>query len=384
MKLLPLFVFWGLWFLGFSTRTAFSPILPLIEDHFGLSHGEAGSLFTSLSFGYSLSLLATGRFGARWGYKKTLVSGCIGTSLVLIGFQWVESYPVFHLLFFLLGLNGGTYLPSVIAIITATYEARFWGRVIGFHETAAGLSIFSIPLLVPMALEFISWRHVLLLLGILMVPLLILFWKVAIEPNREFGQAGIRYRDLLRRKSIWIMAFLWVLSAANSLGIYSILPLYLIKEQGIGFDLANLLFGVSRAGGIFFPLAMGLLADRYGYRNMLILTLLCNGLITVALSLAPTLPLLFVALVLQAIFSVAFFPVAFIAVSRLTSLSERSMALGIIISAGVIFGAGGAPFILGMVADRLNFKTGLCVLGILTALSSFAVHSLKEASSGEK
>jgi len=29
MKLLPLFVFWGLWFLGFSTQTAFSPSSPM-------------------------------------------------------------------------------------------------------------------------------------------------------------------------------------------------------------------------------------------------------------------------------------------------------------------------------------------------------------------
>ncbi len=380
MKLLPLFVFWGLWFLSFSNRTAFSPILPLLEDLLGLSHGEAGSLFTSLSLGYSLSLLATGRFVSHWGYRKTVVFGYLGNSLSLICFQWAKNYIVFHLLFFLLGLTMGTYLPSAIAIITATYEERFWGRVIGFHETAAGLSIFSIPLLLPIALEFISWRHVLLLLGILPLLLLIPFWKVAIEPNRAFPQAGSRHRDLLRRKSVWIMAFLWILSAANSLGVYSILPLFLIKEQGIGFDLANFLFGISRAGGIFFPLAMGLLADRHGYRNMLILALLSTGLGTVALSLAPTLPLLFVALVLQAIFSVAFFPVAFIAVSRLTSVSERSMALGIIISAGVIFGGGGAPFILGIVADRLNFKTGLCILGILTALSSMAVLSLRDVS----
>ncbi len=32
MKLFPLFVFWCLWFLNFSSRAVFSPILPLVED----------------------------------------------------------------------------------------------------------------------------------------------------------------------------------------------------------------------------------------------------------------------------------------------------------------------------------------------------------------
>jgi len=45
MKLLPLFIFWCLWFLNFSTRTIFSPILPLIEDNLSLSHGAAGVIY---------------------------------------------------------------------------------------------------------------------------------------------------------------------------------------------------------------------------------------------------------------------------------------------------------------------------------------------------
>ena len=72
MKLLPLFIFWCLWFLNFSTRTVFSPILPLIEDHLSLSHGEAGGFFSSLSIGYGLTLLIAGRFASVWGYKRDL------------------------------------------------------------------------------------------------------------------------------------------------------------------------------------------------------------------------------------------------------------------------------------------------------------------------
>ena len=52
------------------------------------------------------------------------------------------------------------------------------------------------------------------------------------------------------------------------------------------------------------------------------------------------------------------------------------MTLGFIIAIGVIFGTGGSPFILGMVADHLNFKVGILGLGVLTALSSLMVRFL--------
>jgi MFS family permease len=141
MKVLPLFIFWGLWFLNFSTRTIFSPILPLIEDTLSLSHGEAGGLFTSLSIGYSIALLVIGRFVSVWGYKRMVVMGFMGVGLIFFIFQWAESYLTFHILFFLIGIATGTYIPSILPIITETYDPSHWGKVIGFHDSAASLSI---------------------------------------------------------------------------------------------------------------------------------------------------------------------------------------------------------------------------------------------------
>jgi NNP family nitrate/nitrite transporter-like MFS transporter len=165
MKLLPLFVFWGLWYLNFSARAIFSPILPLIEDTLSISHGEAGGLFTSLAIGYSLTLLISGRFAVIWGYKRTVVSGFIGIGFVFLGFQWIDSYLAFQILFFFLGIATGSYLTSILPIITETYESRHWGKVLGIHDSAASFCILSVPILVALGLHFLSWRTLLLLLG---------------------------------------------------------------------------------------------------------------------------------------------------------------------------------------------------------------------------
>jgi len=378
MKLLPLFIFWCLWFLNFSTRTVFSPILPLIEDSLHLSHGEAGGLFTSLSMGYSLSLLATGRYVSAWGYKRTTVIGFIGIGFVFAVLQWVESYLALHILFFLLGLTTGTYLPSMLPIITETYDYKNWGKAIGLHDSAASLSLFSIPMIIAFGLEFLSWRKIPLILGTISLLLPIFFWKVSVEPKHEISQQGPRYIHFFKRKAICIMALLWILSAASSLGVYSILPLYLVKERGIDYYSANTLLGISRAGGIIVPIVIGFLIDRFGYRAMLMLSLLTTGLSTIALSLSSTLAMILISLIFQAILSLAFFPVGLAAISKLTSISERSMALGLIISIGVIFGMGGSPFLLGVIADYSSFQIGILGLGVLTTLFSLSVRFLRE------
>jgi NNP family nitrate/nitrite transporter-like MFS transporter len=377
MKLLPLFVFWCLWFLNFSTRTIFSPILPLIEESLQISHGEAGGLFTSLSIGFSFSLFITGRFASEWGYKRMVVIGFICIGLVLFGLQWTESYMVFHILFFLLGLSSGTYLPSILPIITHTYEHRQWGKAIGLHESASSLSIFLIPILVPLGLRHFHWKSLLLILGIIPPLFFIPFWMVSVEAKHERAYQRGLYADLIAKKTVWIMGLLWIFSAASSLGIYSILPLYLIKERGMDFGFANTLLGISRAAGVIVPLTMGFMSDRYGFQVILKWSIFATGLSTICLALASTLPLIFVTLVLQALLSLAFFPVAFVAISKLTPISERSMTIGLIIAIGVIFGIGGGPFILGLVADHLSFKVGIFGLGVLTALSSQLVRYLR-------
>lgn len=175
------------------------------------------------------------------------------------------------------------------------------------------------------------------------------------------------------------MALLWMVSAASNLGVYSILPLYLIKERGMDFALANTLFGVSRVGGISVSILTGFLTDRYGYRRMLKWSILTTGLSTVLLALSSNLTQILISLILQATFSLAFFPAGLAAISKLTPFSERSAVLGMTLALGVVLGTGGAPFILGLVADRFSFQVGIFWLGVLTTLSALAVKFLKDA-----
>ncbi len=350
----------------------------MIKDSLSITHAEAGGFFSSLSLGFALSMLVSGRFASNLGYKKTIVVGYIGIGIVMLWIRFTENYHIFHLLFFLLGISTGTYIPSIIPILTEIYESRHWGKVIGIHDSAASFSIFSIPIIIAFGLKFLSWRNILLILGVICLVLPIFFWKVSVEPNKEYSQSRTRYIDILKNRLVWIMGILSIMASGSSIGLYSILPLYLIEERGIEFGYANMLFGISRIGGFFISIISGFLTDHFGYRTMIFLSLFLAGLSTLLLSFASNLVFIMITLILQATFSIAYFPAAFSAISKLTSISERSTVTGLVFSIGVIFGMGLTPLILGLVADHFSFQKGIFWLGVIITSLSFLGKILAE------
>jgi len=142
--------------------------------------------------------------------------------------------------------------------------------------------------------------------------------------------------------------------------------------------MANTIFGISRIGGFFIVILVGFLVDRYGAKKILFLLLLTTGITTVGLALAQTVPHLVLMLILQATVCSGFFPVAFVAISKITSFNERSIFTGTTIAIGVIMGLGVAPFALGAIADIWNFQYGILFLGIVTAMSCMLLKGIGE------
>jgi len=376
MKWLLLSIFCGLWFFNFSTRIIPSPVLPLIEDELMLSHARAGGLFTFLYAGYAFSLLMVGSMAPKVGYKRCIICGLLCSSSALFIVQYSYSYWELALLFLLIGLGCGVYLPSIMPMITETFPREHWGKAIGIHDSAASLSILFMPLYISIGLNLFPWRRFLLFLCIASVVVVLLFWIFSKEPPREKVAGRYAATEVLKKKALWYMMPLWIVAAACSLGVYSIIPLFLVRERGLPLDLANTVFGISRLGGIVVSITAGFLVDRLGVRRMLFWTLLLTGLSTAGLAMARPFNPLVGALFLQATVALGFFPAGLATISKLTTSSERSMAIGVVISVGVIFGLGVAPYLLGTIADRVNFQTGILLLGILTTLSSFSAKYL--------
>ena len=175
MKIFLLLLFWSLWFLNFSTRTVISPLLPIIEDEFAISHAMAGSIFSFLSAGYAITLLLSGFLSPRIGYKRSIVLGFTILTTAVFCLQYATTYPSFAIVTLFVGLGAGIYLPSVMPLLTAIFARDNWGKAIGFHETAASFSILSVPLLTTVALHFFHWRALFFILSMACLVVVISF-----------------------------------------------------------------------------------------------------------------------------------------------------------------------------------------------------------------
>jgi NNP family nitrate/nitrite transporter-like MFS transporter len=71
--LLFLLCLWFLWFINFTSRMVFSPILPLIEDEFIANHAQASGIFVFLFAGYGVGVVIAGLFSGTFGYKKSII-----------------------------------------------------------------------------------------------------------------------------------------------------------------------------------------------------------------------------------------------------------------------------------------------------------------------
>jgi len=374
--LLFLFFIWFLWFLSFTTRAIFSPVLPLIEDEFSVSHATASSVFAFMSIGYSFSLLAAGILGGRIGYKKSIAICLMASALVFLAVPFVQTFPPFRLLSFLLGLAAGIYLPCSIPLLTAYYHEKTWGKAIPIHDSAASFSIFASPFICLGFLTFLPWRGIFAFLGVaaLLSGIALLF----VGPEVRIHKGGWNHVwRLIKKRTLWVMAFVWLFAATANMGLYFIFPLYLTKELQIPLESAHAIFGFSRLGGIGIALAAAFVVDRLNLRRLIFFILLLTGLLTLAL-VYRDLQSLKILLFLQASIAVGFFPVALVLISRIFKQDVRGQAMGLIVTFGVIFGIGLGPYLLGLAGDLISFRFGIGALGILTALSSGLIFLVPE------
>jgi len=377
MKIFLLFVFWCLWFLNFSVRLIISPLLPLIEDEFALSHAFAGGIFFFIYSGSILAVFSSGYISLRIGYKRSIAASYLILIATLFCLRYAQNYPSFAFLCFFLGVGVGMYLPCAIPLITAIFDPGKWGKAISFHETAAGFSFLAIPLLTVFAMQYFHWRALFLILSGSCLIIVMVFFIFSPDPRPvKEKKTGLSF--ILRRPEFWIITVLWTFAAVDSMGIYNIIPLFLVKEKGMPLEFSNNIFGISRIGGFLAMIVIGFLLDRYRIKSILAVIILATGITTIGLALAQKFWLLMTMLILQATFCIIFFPAGLVAISKLTSPNERSTFTGTTMGISGIFGTGLAPFILGALADVWNFQIGIFALGVLTIITCLLLKILQD------
>jgi len=359
----PILFLTGIFFLNFVSRIIFAPLLPSIQEDLGLIHVEAASLFLFISMGYSVSLLGSGFVSRRLQHRKTIAFSAATVGLSLIGIALSDGIWTIRGGLLLLGLASGLYLPSGIAVLTSLVNVKHWGKAIATHELAPNLSFIVAPLLAECVMLWFSWRSVLVFLGICSISmgvLFSLFGKGADFPGEAPNFLSLKI--LFSQKPFWIMMILFSFGLCATLGIYTMLPLFLVAQHGLKRNWANTLVALSRISGLFMAFLAGWATDRVGPGLTMSVVFLIAGLATVFLG-TTTGSWLVAMVFFQPVVAGCFFPPGFAALSSIGPPNARNIAVAFTVPIAILVGGGAIPLGIGMMGDAGLFPLGVSLAG---------------------
>jgi len=160
------------------------------------------------------------------------------------------------------------------------------------------------------------------------------------------------------------------------MGVYTMIPLYLVSERGMERTWANTLLGLSRISTLAIAILAGLLVDRLGMKQTLKAVLLTTGFITVMLGLIPG-PWIILIIFIQPMLATCFFPAGFAVLSRMASPSIKNVAVSLTVPVGFLLGGGAIPAGIGLIGETGLFFLGFIILGGLLLASVILVRYLE-------
>jgi len=356
----------GIFFLNFLARIILAPLLPAIEGDLQIGHAGAGALFLLISLGYCVGLLGSGYVSSRFTHRRTIIisSMAVGTALL-----WISLSPTMWGIrggLILLGLAAGLYLPSGIATVTSiVLSSRDWGKAIAIHELAPNLSIVTAPLIAEGLMLWFPWRGVIALIGAVAIVAGMAFIRLG-KGGQSRGETPSpqTLRLLFAQPAFWVMMALFSLAIGASLGVYTMLSLYLVAERGFERCAANQLVSVSRFAGPPMVFVAGWMADKVGPKRALGGVLLATGMATALLGLVRgswIVPVMF----LQPMLALCFFPAGFAALAGIGPPQTRNVAVALSIAIAFLVGGGAIPAGIGLMGEQGSFAMGFVLVGVL-------------------
>jgi MFS transporter, NNP family, nitrate/nitrite transporter len=356
----------GIFFLNFLARIILAPLLPTIEGDLHIGHGGAGALFLFISLGYCVGLLGSGYVSYRLTHRRTIIISSMAVGAALLAISLCHTIGAIRWGLMLLGFAAGLYLPSGIATVTSiVVNSRDWGKAIAIHELAPNLSIIAAPLIAEGLLLWFPWRGVIALIGAAAMVAGVAFIRLG-KGGRFSGEVPgpQTLRLLFAQPSFWIMMALFSLGIGASLGVYTMLPLYLVAEQGFERSSANELLALSRVAGPLVVFAAGWTADKLGPKRALGSILLATGMATALLGMARG-PWIVPVLFLQPMLALCFFPAGFAALASISHPHVRNVAVSLSIAIAFLIGGGAIPAGIGLMGQESSFALGFVLIGVL-------------------
>jgi predicted MFS family arabinose efflux permease len=254
------------------SNLGFAPLLPSIQDEFGMSYTQLG-LFTGM-YGLLAMVLSVpaGVAAKRVGEKRVLAAGLLGVAAgsVLLGEAWSA---VSAILFRGLTIVGYRFaFVSVLIAVALTAPPSLRGRTMGvLGATSALASVVGAPLGGLLVGEF-GWRVAILGYAAMAVLGTAVFWLFYV-PSAQAAPAAHDHdpaapadpdarRSAFRSPAVWLLALIVGMGGFGQFTVTNFAPSVARSVYGLNAAAAGVLISTGYMAAIVLNLLVGLLADR--------------------------------------------------------------------------------------------------------------------------
>jgi predicted MFS family arabinose efflux permease len=356
------------------SNLGFSPLLPSIQQEFGMSYTQLG-LFTGLYGLLAMVLSVPAGIGAkRFGEKHVLGIGLLGVAAgsVLLGEAWSFGSAMAFRGLTIFGYRFA--FVSVLIAVALTAPPSLRGRTMGvLGATSALASVIGAPLGGVLVGEF-GWRVAILGYAAMAVVGATVFWLFYRPTSGAPGGAGPQAVHGAGSRSAFLSPVVWMIALIVGLGGFGqftvtyFVPSVAKALYNLDATAAGLIISAGYLTAIVVNLGVGLLADRY---NKLVVL----GLVFIILSVASA----SLAMENLATFRVATATVigfGFTAANQLYGLAglvmprhEAGHAMGVVSLGAGLFGYFG-PQMLGVLRDVTgSFAAGFYMVAVADVLT---------------
>ncbi|MGG1575564.1 MFS transporter [Fictibacillus sp. NRS-1165] len=371
---------WVLWIGVFFTSASYTmviPFLPLFLLQIGVhQHTEiwAGVLFSAAFLAGAISSPYWGMLADKYGRKPMIIRAGFSLFVIYTLTAFVNNPYELLLLRIMQGLLTG-FIPGAIALIGTNTPKKNVGYALAMISTATASGGIIGPLLGGGISTLVGNRWSFASGGLLVLLSTILVIYMVTEDNftpcTTRGSVINDIRTARANRPFMLVLLLTMVTVCSLMTIEPVLPLYIKKLGGsvenISF-LAGVIFSLPGIASILFGAFWGRLADKIGFRTILIIGLCGGGIGTVAQILFHDIWGFSIIRFIFGIFFCAVFPALNGLVVKLTPDDFRGRAFGLNQTANQIGGMLG-PVLGGFIGGIFTIHTVFLITGIFLLIA---------------
>jgi MFS transporter, FSR family, fosmidomycin resistance protein len=338
-----------------DTYTAFlAPLLPVLIANLSLTKTAAGMLTVFLQ-GPSLLQPLIGHLGDRVNLRILVIIAPAVTAAMLSLMGVAPTYAVLALLLLVAGISSAG-LHAIGPVLAGYLSGNQLGRAMSFWMVGGELGRALGPVVLVAGVALLTPRGLPWLMIAGMAASVALYFRLRSLPEiRPPDGSGMAARQALARIRPILFPVAAVITARSLLfsALNTFLPTFM-TEEGASLWLAGASYSIMEAAGVAGVLTSGMISDRIGRRQVIIILSLIAPLVTLAFLFASGW-LRFPVLILVGLTFLSTTPVL-MAIVQEQAGGSRALANGIYMALNFVI-TSLAVLVVGLIADRFGLRT---------------------------